>query len=195
MITFLRMVPAPVWWALVALLMATNALQLVANARTKALLANEVVVVAKLQQNITRNETERQQRHATIATLTAEVSEKNRVAEAMASAKAKEIADVVIAEKKRTERAVALARADADRRMRDELAAFAAASAATPDGEAAAAAGAGLSAEGRAIALGGLLASCRAEAIGDAGELEDLATQVRGLINHHAASAQALNNQ
>lgn len=90
----------------------------------------------------------------------------------MASTNAREIADFVIAEKKRTARAVAAAVADADRRLRDELAAFAAATSSTPDGAADADAGAGLSAEDRAIALGSLLAVCRREAVSDAGELE-----------------------
>lgn len=187
MIAALRLVPTPVWWALVALLSAINVTQWATNAQLRAQVADQKVLIAQELQKATEFGSEVNRRNAEVARLTAELSEINRAAEALASARAKEIADVVIAEKKRTERAVAAAVADADRRLRDELAAFAAAAPGPSDSAAAAAAGAGLSAEDRAAALGSLLAACRREAVGDAGELEDLATQVRGLLKFVAA--------
>jgi len=110
-----------------------------------------------------------------------EASEENRRIEMKRASLAKEIDHAVTAENSTVRTALAAAAADAGRlRQHIELyAAVGGAPACNP--------GAPAKPDDRAATLGGLLATCREEAASDAGELEALATQVRGLQRSYRA--------
>lgn len=123
------------------------------------------------------------------ATLTKEVSEANRAVEEVKKQGAKDVANAVLAENRRTrasmeaDLAAARDRESAlglQRQLADFTAGFGGASGT------AAAAGAGLSAQERATALGVVLGTCAETSIRDAGELEEQATQIRGLQAYDA---------
>lgn len=115
--------------------------------------------------------------------LTKEVSEAYRSIENEKAKAAQGVADAVLKEKRGTAAAVAAALADAADRanalsLRNQLADFVAGTGG-PSGSAADA-GARLSAQDRATSVGLVLATCTDQAITDAGELEDQASQIRG---------------
>ncbi|MDO8742030.1 MAG: hypothetical protein Q7J45_00635 [bacterium] len=117
------------------------------------------------------------------------LSEANRQVEEVKKQGAKDVANAVLKEQSNTKVAVAKALSDARDResvlsVQREFAAFTAGTGG-PSGSAAAA-GAGLSAQERATAIGLVLATCTESAITDAGELEDQASQIRGLQAYDA---------
>lgn len=174
MTKFLGLVPDIVWAIAVAALVALGITQSMRLSSARVEYSTAQITIAK-QNTAAAKSAER------VATLTREASEANRKIEALLASKAKEIADVYVQEKARTEAAVAVARADV-RGLRQQLADYAAGTSGT--GGSAANAKAGLSAGQRAVALGRVLGTCADTSLSDAGELEDLAGQVRGLQNY-----------
>lgn len=123
------------------------------------------------------------ERAGKIATLTREASEKARAYETQLAKTAAENASATASNQtKIAELGAALA--DAQRRVRaPAIAAYATAGGTGPD-RATTDPAPGLSFEARAQKLGLLLETCRAEVDSDAGELEQIAEQTRGLQRH-----------
>lgn len=161
--------------ALVIALSAFGVVQTLRLSASSAALSKEKLTASNLR-------TEAADRRAQVATLTKEASENARKIENEKAKKAKEIVDAVAVEKSNTVAAIAAHRADV-RGLRKQINDYATSSGGGA-GPSAANAGPGLNVGEKAVELGSLLATCADETLSDAGDLEDLATQVRGLQNY-----------
>lgn len=159
--------------ALVIALSAFGVVQTLRLSASSAALSKEKLTASNLR-------TEAADRRAQVATLTKEASENARKIENEKAKKAKEIVDAVAVEKSNTVAAIAAHRADV-RGLRKQLNDYASSGGA---GSSTANAGPGLDIGQKAARLGDVLATCADETLSDAGDLEDLATQVRGLQNY-----------
>lgn len=166
-------VPGFAWAIVFGLLLAFCTAQSVRLAGSKSSLADAEIALSKAR--VTAAE-----RAGAIATLTAKAQESARENENKMAAAAKGNVHAIEIEKAASAAALSAARLDAAG-LRQRINAFATGGGA---GQAAPGTSAGLSLADRASRLGDVLETCSSEAIEDAGELEQLAGQVRGLLGH-----------
>lgn len=138
-------------------------------------LSSSEIALAKEQVTSANLRSDAAEYRARVASLTKEASENARKVEAEKAVKAQEIVHAVAVEKSNTAAAVAAHRADV-RGLREQLASYASGTSGASED-----AGLGLSASEKAARLGDVLATCADTSLSDAAELEDLASQVRGL--------------